>query len=117
VKASNAMREAGGRIVMLDFGTGGEIDVESGARRLKGTPAYMAPELFDGAGATVRSDIYSLGVLLFFLVTGSHPVPGRSLAEIRASHVAGRRRLLSDLRPDLPPHFVKIVECALAPAP
>src|SRR5216117_2170434 len=60
VKAQNVMREAGGRVVLMDFGTG----AESGrAARLAGTPLYMAPELFEGAHATARSDVYGLGVL------------------------------------------------------
>lgn len=116
IKATNVMREAGGRIVMLDFGAGTEMHSELGGLRMIGTPVYMAPELFDRGAPTAASDIYSLGVVLFYLVTGSYPVPGRSLAEIRASHQAGRRRLLSDVRPDLPQRFVKVIECALAPS-
>jgi serine/threonine-protein kinase len=75
IKASNVMREAGGRIVVLDLGTGTEIDIESqpGTRRLAGTPLYMAPEILEGGTASVQSDIYSLGVLLFYLTTGTYP--------------------------------------------
>ena len=66
VKAQNVMREAGGRIVLMDFGVGRALaDLE---HRPAGTPLYMAPELFAGAKATPRSDIYSLGVLLYHLV-------------------------------------------------
>ena len=119
VKASNVMREAGGRIVLVDFGAGIDGDVLAGwaTTRMAGTPLYLAPEIFDGRSASKSSDVYSLGVLLFFLVSGTYPVAGRTLADIRAAHKAGRRRLLSDLRPELPGAFVRVVERATAPLP
>jgi Protein kinase domain len=119
IKASNVMREAGGRIVVLDFGTSNELEPENhgGPQRLVGTPLYMAPELLAGGKASVQTDIYSLGVLLFQLTTGTFPVQGKSLAQIRSAHRAGSRRFLSDLRPDLPGSFVRVVERALSPQP
>jgi Protein kinase domain len=119
VKASNIMREAGGRLVILDFGSTREIDPVEGSspHRLVGTPLYMAPELFHGSPASVQSDIYSLGVLLFYLTTRSYPVKGSTLAQIRSAHLAGARSLLSDVRPDLPRGFVRLVERALFPEP
>jgi hypothetical protein len=119
IKASNVMREAGGRIVVLDLGASTEMDIETPAatRRMAGTPLYMAPELFDGGTASVPSDIYSLGVLLFYLTTGRYPVEGKSLVDIRAAHQAGRRVLLSDVRSDLPRHFVEAIERALSALP
>ena len=120
IKASNVMREAGGRIVLLDFGTGSELalaSVPAAAQRIVGTPLYLAPELFDGVGPSIPSDIYSLGVLLFYLVTGTHPVTGRTLIDIRSAHQAGRRVLLSDVRSDLPRSFIAVVERALSPEP
>ena len=117
IKAANVMREAGGRIVLLDFGAGTEVTLAPGVRRVVGTPLYVAPELLEGKPRSPQSDIYSLGVLLFYLVSGSFPVTGKSLAEIRAGHQAGRRVLLSDLRPDLPRSFVRLVERAIAPEP
>ena len=64
---------------------------------------------------SVASDIYSLGVLLFFLVTGTYPIQGKSLADVRAAHVGGTRALLADVRPDLHRSFVRVVERALSP--
>jgi hypothetical protein len=118
LKAANVMREEGGRIVLLDFGTGGDLAfAEATGVRLVGTPLYMAPELFDGAAATVQSDVYALGVLLFYLTTGGFPVNGRTLADVRAAHRAGRRRDLSDVRPDLPISFLRVVTRATDPDP
>jgi serine/threonine-protein kinase len=117
VKAQNVIREDGGRVVLMDFGTGLERSLGAGEPTLSGTPLYLAPELFEGTPATRQSDIYSLGVLLFHLVTQSYPIPGRSIAEVRAAHAARRRLWLRDLRPDLPERFVQTIEPALAVDP
>ncbi len=118
VKARNVMRERGGRIVLMDFGLGldlaGATDVSAA---ISGTPPYIAPELFDGRIATPASDLYSVGVLLFFLVTGDYPVPAGTVTAIANAHASGERRYLADLRPDLPAPFVRVVEQALSPDP
>jgi hypothetical protein len=118
LKAANVMKAAGGRIVLIDFGSGGEI-APGGATapdRLVGTLPYMAPELFEGNPATPQSDIYSLGVLLFNLVSGSYPVSGKSREDFENAHRAGRRALLSDVRADLPMPFVQVIERAIDPS-
>lgn len=117
VKAQNVMREEGGRVVLMDFGTGLQRSLAAGEPTLSGTPLYIAPELFAGGPATRQSDIYSLGVLLFHLVSRSYPVPGCSIGEVRAAHGAGRRLWLRDLRPDLSERFVRTIEPALAVDP
>jgi tetratricopeptide (TPR) repeat protein len=118
IKAQNVMREEGGRVVLMDFGAGQLRESASrGPARLTGTPLYLAPEVLNGGEATPRSDIYSLGVLLYHLVTGQFPVRGSSLDELRAAHEAGRFHRLHDVRPDLPEAFVQAVESAIAPDP
>jgi len=118
IKAQNVLREEGGRIVLMDFGTGHPIDgTRDAADSMAGTPLYLAPELFSGEKPSVRSDIYSLGVLLYHLVTVSYPVSGRSRSDVESAHLAARRQPLRDARPDLSPAFVEVVERALARAP
>lgn len=112
VKARNVIREHGGRIVLMDFGAGETSDAP--ARSAEGTPLYMAPELLAGAPASECSDVYSAGVLLYHLVTGAYPVTGGSLEELRAAHLMGRKRSLTERRPDLPAGFRAIVEQAIA---
>jgi len=116
IKAQNVMREAGGRIVLMDFGTGAAL-ASDGVHALAGTPAYLAPELLGGEPASVLSDIYSLGVLLYHLVTDRFPVNARSLDEFRQRHAASERTLLRDARPDLNDGFVRAVDAALATRP
>jgi serine/threonine-protein kinase len=110
IKAQNVMRETGGRLVLMDFGTGEEL---SGTNRLVGTPLYLAPEVFRGQRASVQSDIYSLGVLLYYLVTRKFPVIAGSMEELAQAHARRERQPLRDLRPDLPEAFVGTVERAL----
>ena len=120
VKAHNVIRGAGGRITLTDFGT--SKDLSRDQLRLDGdfagTPLYLAPEVFKGEARTIASDIYSLGVLLFYLATGTYPVDGATRTEVGRRHdERGARRLLRDVRPDLPDGFVHVVEQALADDP
>ena len=119
VKADNVIREEGGRIVLMDLGTGREID--SGARRglpdFAGTPLYIAPEVFDGAPASEATDVYSLGVLLYHLVTGSFPVWAKTVEELKAKHRNAPPIRLRDARADLPTVFVAVVDRAISRNP
>jgi len=118
VKAENVMRERGGRIVLMDFSAGRDVERTGSSHGVvSGTPLYMPPEAFDGRSPDHRGDIYSLGVLLFHLVTGSFPVVAQSIDELREAHHHRATQLLAGLRPDLPPAFVRVVERALAPDP
>lgn len=117
IKAQNVMREGGGRIVLMDFGAGSMRADRLSTVGITGTPLYLAPEVFDRAPATIASDIYSIGVLLFHLVTMRYPVEGQTLNEVETAHARGARQHLADLRPDLPPRFVQVVERALARDP
>jgi len=110
VKPQNVMREAGGRVVLMDFGTGEDL---AGSNRLVGTPLYLAPEIFRGQNASVQSDVYSAGVMLFYLVTGTFPVVAATMEQLLLAHGSRVRQPLRDLRPDVPEGFVRVVERAL----
>jgi len=119
IKSTNVMREespAAGRIVLMDFGSAHEQ--ASGAGGISaGTPLATAPEVLGGAPATPASDIYSLGVLLHRLVSGRYPVEAASREELRERLARGESASLRELRPDLPPAFVRAVERALEREP
>src|SRR5262245_37302933 len=119
VKAQNVMREDGGRIVLMDFGTGREIDAKGppGKPEIVGTPLYLAPEIFRGEPASVRTDVYSAGVLLYHLVTASFPHPAKTVDELRQRITTLPPVKLRDARPELPATFVRVVSEAIADDP
>jgi serine/threonine protein kinase/Tol biopolymer transport system component len=114
VKAHNVMRQDDGRLVLMDFGAGLELTEDGGAVELAGTPLYLAPEVLDGQPATVQSDLYSVGVLLYHLLTGAYPVNGRTVREIRENHHLGRRVALWHARTDVARPLLNVVNRALA---
>jgi serine/threonine-protein kinase len=115
VKAQNVVREQGGRIVLMDFGAGRAQGAD--AAGVAGTPMYLAPEVLAGEPPTVQSDLYSLAVLLFHLLTRAFPYTGVDIEGLRDAHADGDRRWLRDLRPDLPSELVQTIERALEPDP
>ena len=121
VKTRNVMREGGGRIVLMDFGTGRDLSALRlhGGRdaAAAGTPLYLAPEVFDGRPQSKVTDTYSLGVLLYHLVTNAYPVKGQTQAEVEEAHRRNERTNLRDARSDLPQPFVALVERALSREP
>jgi len=116
VKAHNVMRAEDGRIVLMDFGTGRELE-DDASSDLAGTPLYLAPEVLEGERATVRSDIYSLGVLLYHLVAGSYPVQAQTVREVRRAHERGERTAVQTARPDVPPKLARVIERAIDARP
>jgi serine/threonine protein kinase len=117
IKVQNVMREdRTGRIVLMDFGSSVvRTDDEDEIPDLVGTPCYIAPELLAGCPATVASDIYSLGVVLYHLVTLDFPLHETDTAADARDDA--RLVPLSDRRPDLPAAFACVVSRALAVDP
>jgi TolB-like protein/Flp pilus assembly protein TadD len=114
VKAQNVVREQSGRVVLMDLGAGRLApemrDDSDQSTDVAGTPRYMAPELFvSGVNATKASDIYSLGVMIYFLASGKFPVEGKTLGDIRRAHEAHDVKPLSAAGPALPKAFTELV--------
>jgi tetratricopeptide (TPR) repeat protein/tRNA A-37 threonylcarbamoyl transferase component Bud32 len=114
VKAQNVMRDRDGRVLLTDFGTGRELADLAAARELAGTPLYLAPEVLNGAPASMTSDVYSLGVLLYHLATTSFPVSGRSLRDLSDAHARGIHVPLQEARPALPKRLATVIDRAAA---
>jgi serine/threonine protein kinase/Tol biopolymer transport system component len=117
IKTQNVMCEADGRIVLMDFGAVAELTFDDASTGLAGSPLYLSPELFDGVEASPQSDIYSVGVLLYHLVTSEFPVRGRTIKDLRVAHRENKRIRLRDIRPDLPAQLIDAIETALSAAP
>ena len=116
IKASNVMRQEDGRIVLMDFGTGRASDAAH-TTSILGTPLYLAPEVLAGEPATYASDLYSIGVLLYFLLTGSFPVAGTTLADVRHAHRVGHSAATRSTRPTVPRRLAAIIDRAIDPVP
>ena len=82
LKPGNVLLDEHGVARLTDFGLAGFVEDLRGAQVREGTPAYMAPEQLAGREVSVRSDIYSLGLLLYELFTGQSPFRARSLPEL-----------------------------------
>lgn len=114
VKAQNVVRARDGRTILMDLSVG--QDDSDGTTGLEGTPMYLAPEVLNGSRATVASDLYATGVLLFYLTTGRYPLTATSLEDLRRRHDAGDGERLKANR-SLPRRFSAVVDRALAANP
>ncbi|MEM9489871.1 MAG: serine/threonine-protein kinase, partial [Myxococcota bacterium] len=85
--------------------------------RVVGTPAYMAPEQARGSHVDRRADVYSLGALLYELLAGQPPYPGRSLQVVLGRVLAGPPTPLAERDRDIPSDLITIVEKAMARNP
>jgi serine/threonine-protein kinase PpkA len=97
-------------IVLIDFGLAKRVDSDTHSTAvgvLRGSPYYMSPEQVRGLPLDPRSDLYSLGVVLYEMLTGRKPYIGTTAIELMEQHVAGKRALL-------PPELAQF-EALLAP--
>jgi serine/threonine-protein kinase len=109
------------RIKVLDFGiakslSGGPALTKEGY--VMGSPSYMSPEqLRSSKQVDVRADVWALGAIVYRLLGGEPPFLGKSLEERLSAILAGRRRPLSELRPDVPAALERVIDGCLEPDP
>lgn len=114
LKPGNVMIDSNGVVKVLDFGIAHIVsaveDEESDERQIVGTPAYMSPEQTEGHRPSPRSDVFSLGLMLYELVTGQHAVTAKSPIE----QIKQVRTLDPDgLAKNVPSPFAEVMEVAL----
>jgi eukaryotic-like serine/threonine-protein kinase len=112
----------GERTKLLDFGiaklAGDAAGVKTQTSALMGTPVYMSPEQCRGAGQVdQRSDIYSLGCVMFQLVAGRPPFDGEGAGDILVAHMREPAPLLSSIVPGIPSEIDAVVARCLAKDP
>ena len=117
VKPANIFVTDDGQIKLGDFGIARFATQVSGAASLVGTPAYLSPEQIKGDPQDHRSDIFSVGIVLYQLTTGVRPFDGSSVSAVCAQIVAKQPAPPSHHNPDLPPEFDRIVMRCLAKNP
>jgi serine/threonine-protein kinase len=103
LKPENVMLDGQGKVRVTDFGLAGLEDSIRGDDVRSGTPAYMSPEQLTGREVTARSDVYSLGLVLYELFTGRKAFEGKTFAELLSKHRDQRPPEPSSLVPNLDP--------------
>jgi eukaryotic-like serine/threonine-protein kinase len=120
VKPQNVLVDADGRAQVTDFGIARSLDSELGMTltgTVLGTSDYLSPEQASGTPVTAATDVYSLGVVLFELLTGEVPFPGDNVVAVAMRHLHERPPNLRERRPDVSPRLAAAVERALAKDP
>ncbi len=117
VKPENILVSSGERAVkLIDFGLVGRVRNEDGGK-IPGTVHYIAPEIIRGQAVDRRSDLYSLGVVLYQILTGALPFDGRNQLEIVRGHVEGIPVPPRERNPNVPQPLEEIVLRLLAKEP
>jgi serine/threonine protein kinase len=111
IKSQNIMITNDGKVKIMDFGL---AKIKGGAQVTKvgatvGTVSYMAPEQMQGGNVDGRADIFSFGVILFELLTGTMPFRGEHEAAIMYSIQNEEPISIQDLRPDVPKSLIKVI--------
>jgi len=133
LKPANVMVTAQGRVKVLDFGlakiAAADSDVNLSSTptasraeltsegQVFGTVAYMSPEQARGEKVDARSDVFSLGVLLYQMLTGERPHRGRSAMDVITAILRDRPASVTDLRADVPPHLARVLRRCLEKDP
>jgi TolB-like protein len=129
LKPANVMLTNDDQVKVLDFGLAKEIrapnttgdtaslDVQTEAGVVMGTPAYMSPEQVSGRAVDCRTDIFSLGIMLYEMATKRRPFQGQSSAELASSILRDIPPLVTEVRRDLPGDLARIIRRCLEKEP
>ncbi len=114
VKPANIFLTRAGGAKLGDFGTGIFINDKSGTDLRVGTAFYMAPEVFQGEQATIRSDVYGLGILSYEVLGGIRPFTGETQEEVMMAHLSSLPKRLSHHRSDLSEGVSKVISKSMS---
>ncbi|MBB4931109.1 serine/threonine protein kinase [Lipingzhangella halophila] len=122
LKPTNLMLEPDGAVKVLDFGLavaleGSDVSRITRSGETPGTPAYMAPEQLMTGASTPRSDLYSLGCVLYEMLAGSRAFSGSTPYAVMSKQVSEAPPSLARLRPDVPAGLRRVVGTLLEKAP
>jgi len=129
LKPANVMIAADGRVKVLDFGLAKEMRATESADAtltvaghtevgiVMGTPAYMSPEQIGGRTVDYRTDIFSLGILLYQMASGRRPFEGSTSIELASVILRDTPRPLSEVRSDVPADLARLIRRCLEKDP
>jgi predicted Ser/Thr protein kinase len=109
LKPANVMIDGRGRVRITDFGLAASVEELVADGTITGTPAYMAPEQLAGGAASVQSDLYALGLVLYELFTGKRAFDSHDPAVIRRLQTDSSPKSPSSLTPDIEPSVERVV--------
>lgn len=121
IKPENIYIDKRDQVMVADFGLAKsmEIDRDSDSKQspMLGAPHYMAPEQFEAGKPDARTDVYSLGIVLFEALSGALPFDGATPFAIRDAHMAGKPKLVTEINSDLNPTVAKLIAKMIAKDP
>jgi serine/threonine-protein kinase len=121
IKPANVLVGEGDVVKLVDFGlasTGRNVDNRLTASGIiVGSPSYMAPEQIRGEAIDARTDLYSLGIVLYEILCGKKPVEGDTVMKVLFNHLEGKRVPLTERAPELPPELIALVTSLMAIKP
>jgi eukaryotic-like serine/threonine-protein kinase len=120
VKPQNVLLNGDGLAKVTDFGIARSLDVEHGVTQtgtVLGSSNYIAPEQASGQPVDARTDVYSLGIVLYEMLTGEVPFPGESFVAVAMKHIQEPSPSVLDVRGDIPLRVAEMVDRALEKDP
>ena len=120
VKPQNVLLSANGAVKVTDFGIARSLEVEHGVTQtgtVVGTGEYIAPEQASGDAVSPATDVYSLGVVLWEMLTGRVPFESDNFVAVAMRHVNEPAPDIRELRPDIPPRLAAAIDTALQKDP
>ncbi|MCR4887459.1 MAG: Stk1 family PASTA domain-containing Ser/Thr kinase [Clostridiales bacterium] len=119
IKPQNILVDSEGHVKVSDFGiarvTGADTITTDDS--VMGSVYYFSPEQANGKNVTFSSDLYSVGVVLYEMLTGQPPFDGETPVAVAMQHINGKARPIGEIRPDVPPAIVRVVEKAMEKKP
>jgi serine/threonine-protein kinase len=120
IKPQNVLLNGDGEAKVTDFGIARSLDVQQGMTQtgtVLGTSDYIAPEQAQGQRVDEHTDVYSLGVVLYELLTNEVPFPGENFVAVAMRHINEEPPPVRDKRPDVSPRLEAAVQRAMAKRP
>jgi tRNA A-37 threonylcarbamoyl transferase component Bud32 len=120
VKPQNVLLNGDGRAKVTDFGIARSLDVDQSVTQtgtILGTSNYIAPEQASGQPVDAQTDVYSLGIVLYEMLTGELPFPGESFVAVAMKHIQEPSPNVLDVRGDLPLRVAEMIDRALEKDP